>query len=74
MMLELGDNELETGNKVKFLKGSRGLGIFVNQTIQYSKNVEPQDFQANKILSHAQAEELRDFLNEKYPVGNNDAK
>lgn len=73
--LELGDNEFETKCKVKFLKGGRGFGVFVNQTVQYSQLDGPSEHQAIKLLSHEQAEELRDFLIMSYPLeksnGNN---
>lgn len=66
--LELGDNHLESKSTAKFLKGSAGLGIFVNQIVQYSNSSIPEEHQAIKIISHEQAIELRDFLNEVYPT------
>lgn len=68
--LKLGSNSIDRDSKISVLKGSRGLGIFVEQTLHYSLTSPPteQTFSANKALSHEQAKELRDFLILHYPL------
>lgn len=69
-ILTLGESNIDKDSEVKLVKGTRGLGIFVEQTLHYSFTSPPteQTFSANKALSHEQAIELRDYLISNYPL------
>lgn len=69
-MLKLGQSNIDKDSEVKLVKGTRGLAIFVEQTLYYSFTTPPteQTFSANKALSHEQAIELRDYLISNYPL------
>lgn len=69
-ILELGENNIDKNSEVKLIKGTRGLGLFVEQTLQYSFTSPPteQTLFAGKALSHEQAIELRDYLISNYPL------
>ena len=69
-MLKLGESDIDKDSEVKIVKGTRGLGIFVEQTLHYTFTSPPteQTFSANKALSHEQAIELRDYLISNYPL------
>ena len=68
--LRLGENNIDKDSEVKFVKGTRGLAIFVEQTLHYTFTSPPteQTLSANKALSHEQAIELRDYLINNYPL------
>lgn len=69
-MLKLGESNIDKDSEVKLVKGTRGLAIFVEQTLHYTFTSPPteQTFSANKALSHEQAIELRDYLINNYPL------
>lgn len=69
-ILKLGESGIDKDSEVKLLKGTRGLAIFVEQTLYYSFTSPPteQTLFANKTLSHEQAIELRDYLINNYPL------
>lgn len=69
-ILTLGESNIDRDSEVKLVKGTRGLGIFVEQTLHYTFTSPPteQTFSANKALSHEQAIELRDYLISNYPL------
>ena len=68
--LRLGENNIDKDSEVKLVKGTRGLAIFVKQTLHYTFTSPPteQTLSANKALSHEQAIELRDYLINSYPL------
>ena len=68
--LRLGENNIDKDSEVKLVKGTRGLAIFVEQTLHYTFTSPPteQTLSANKALSHEQAIELRDYLINSYPL------
>lgn len=68
--LRLGENNIDKDSEVKLVKGTRGLAIFVEQTLHYTSTSPPteQTLSANKALSHEQAIELRDYLINNYPL------
>lgn len=70
-ILKLGESDIDKDSELKVVKGTRGLGIFVEQTLHYSFTSPPteQTLFANKALSHEQAIELRDYLINNYPLG-----
>ena len=65
-MIELNGNDLDENSTMKVLKGGRGVGLFVKQKVNFSTGSE--DWCANKVMSHKQAKELRDFLINHYPL------
>lgn len=69
-MLKLGESNIDKYSEVELLKGTRGLALFVKQTLHYTLTSPPteQTFSASKALSHEQAIEMRDFLISKYPL------
>lgn len=69
-ILKLGQSNIDKESELKVAKGTRGLGIFVEQTLHYTFTSPPieQTFSANKALSHEQAIELRDYLISNYPL------
>lgn len=69
-MLKLGESNIDKDSGVKLVKGTRGLAIFVEQTLHYSFTSPPteQKLFANKALSHEQAIKLRDYLISEYPL------
>lgn len=69
-ILKLGESNIDKDSELKVAKGTRGLGIFVEQTLHYTFTSPPteQTFFANKALSHEQAIELRDYLISNYPL------
>ena len=69
-MLKLGKSNIDKYSQAELIKGSRGIAIFVEQTVHYSLTTPPskQTFFASKALSHEQAIELRDYLISSYPL------
>lgn len=68
-MLKLGESSIDKDSEVKIVKGERGLGLFVEQTLHHTfTSPTEQTFSANKSLSHEQAIELRDYLITNYPL------
>lgn len=69
-ILKLGESNIDKDSEVKIVKGTRGLGLFVEQTLHYTFTSPPteQTLFANKALSHEQAIELRDYLIINYPL------
>ena len=69
-ILTLGESNIDKDSEIKLVKGTRGLGLFVEQTLHYTFTSPPteQTLSANKALSHEQAIELRDYLINNYPL------
>lgn len=65
-MIEFNESVIDTA-KIRFLKGSRGVAIFTEQEVGYS-NSDDQLLFANKVLTNEEAIQLRDYLNENYPL------
>lgn len=69
-LLELGKNDIDSEGTLKLLKGTRGLALFTEQRVKYNySNKDGEVLFANKVLTHQQAVELRDYLNTNYPLG-----
>lgn len=69
-MINFEKNVLDTA-KMKVLKGSRGVGFFVEQReIMSHDSTEETLLFANKVLTHEEAIELRDYLIGQYPLEN----
>lgn len=68
--LKLGSSQIDQDSELLAVKGTRGLGIFVEQTLHYTRNKPPteQTFFAGKALDHEQVIDLRDFLILHYPL------
>lgn len=66
IMIDINSNYLDKKTTVKVLKGSCGVGLFVKQIVNFSSGEER--WCANKVMTHEQAKELRDFLINHYPL------
>lgn len=65
-MINFNKKTIDTAT-MSVIKGGRGVVIFVKQMVTYPTKQEL--LHANKVLNHEEAIELRDFLIEKYPLG-----
>lgn len=68
-LLLLGENEVDSEGSIKVLKGERGVAIFCEQRIRIGCfNKDDEVLFSNKVLTHEQAVDLRDFLINHYPL------
>ena len=69
-ILKLGESDIDKDSELKVAKGTRGLGVFVEQTLHYTFTSPPteQTLFACKALSHEQVIELRNYLISNYPL------
>lgn len=68
-IIDLGKNPIDSEGHLRVLKGGRGVALFCEQRIKsQNPNKDNEVLFANKVLSHEQALDLRDFLVRHYPL------